>query len=109
MTAPRKKKRKKTSRAVVELRRSVAPAVPFSIGDRILLAKNGTTAALVAARRLRAIPWGKKRVRVLRTDLERIAAEGIAPDVSRPRAPRRRPPGRGVAAAILAIPIRGEP
>lgn len=55
--------------------------------------------------RLRGIPWGR-RVRVLRADVERLAAEGFAPNGGRPRAPRRkRTSTAGVAAEILAIEI----
>lgn len=81
-------------------------ALPPSVSDRVVLGmRNGTTAALIASGRLRAIPWGR-RFRVLRADVERLAGEGFSPDGGRPRAPRRKPPGgAGVAAQILAIQI----
>jgi hypothetical protein len=76
----------------------------FRAGDRFLNARNGTTAELVAAGKVRAVRWGT-RTKVLRSELERIAAEGLAPDGVRPRPHRRRPTTTGIGAAILAIDI----
>jgi hypothetical protein len=72
--------------------------------DRTLPARNGTTAGLIRSGRLAAIPWGKRR-RVLRADIERVAAEGFTPELRRPRAPRRHPPAAGVGESILAIDL----
>lgn len=88
-------------------RSKAAPlAVPLARADELLLARHGTTAALVRAGRLRAIPWGR-RTRVLVADVERIAAEGITPELQRPRSPRRRPTPAGAGAAILGIDLDG--
>lgn len=78
--------------------------------DRLLGVRYRTTAKLVAAGRLRGIPWGR-RTRVLVADLERLAAEGL-PD---PTAPRRRPrpaprkPAGDVVARILALDLDRRP
>jgi hypothetical protein len=79
-------------------------ALSYRAADRLMGARHGTTAALVAAGRLRAVPWGS-RVRVLRDDLERVAAEGLTTDLRRPKAPRRKPTTTGVGAAIMAIDL----
>ena len=76
----------------------------FHEADRRLPRRNGTTAALVAAGRLAAVPWGKRQ-RVLAADVDRIAAEGFTIDLRRPRQPRRKATTAGVGARILAIPI----
>jgi hypothetical protein len=81
-------------------------ALSFSAADRALGVRNGTAAALVASGRLRAVPWGKRQ-RVLAADLERVASEGITPDLRKPRAPRRKATVAGVGDRIRAIEIPG--
>lgn len=80
--------------------------VSFRAGDRLLGAENGTVAKLVAAGRLRPVPWKSGR-RVTTADLERIAGEGILPDLRKPRATRAKPPPDDVADRIRRLPIRG--
>lgn len=80
----------------------------FRRSDAVLSARNGTTAALVAAKRLRAVPWGRRN-RVLAADVERIATEGIAPDGRRPPSRRRKPTSTSVGDAIRAINIPERP
>lgn len=90
---------------------TVPLAVSYKAGDRLLGARHGTVARLVAAGRLRPVRWGN-RARVLRVDLERVATEGFTPEATRPRTARPRPTKPGIAAAILAIetsPSRGTP
>jgi hypothetical protein len=79
-------------------------ALSFSAADRALGVRNGTAASLVAAGRLRTVPWGK-RMRVLASDLERVACEGILPDLRKPRAQRRKAAVAGVGDRIRAIAI----
>lgn len=79
-------------------------ALSYRAADRLMGARHGTTAALVAAGRLRAVPWGNRR-RVLRADVERVAGEGLTIDLRRPRAPRPKPTTTGVGAAIMAIDL----
>jgi hypothetical protein len=83
----------------------VEPALlSYRRADRLLGARNGTTSTLVAAGRLKGVPW-RAGWRVLREDVLRVASEGLAPDLRRPRAPRRKPPRGDVAAAIMRIRI----
>jgi hypothetical protein len=102
MTAPRKRKPPGARRRVL------VPGIllSFSEADGALRAQNGTTSALVASGRLRPIPWGR-RFRVLASDLERVASEGILPDLRKPRAPRRKATAAGVGDRIRAIQIPG--
>lgn len=84
----------------------VTLAISYRAAYRALGVRDGTATGLVAAGRLRPIPWGR-RFRVLASDLERVAAAGILPDLRKPRAPRRRPTAAGVGARIRALRIPG--
>ena len=53
--------------------------------DRALGKRNGTAAQLVAAGRLRAVPFFDE-LRVPREEVERLVASGITPEGRRPRA-----------------------
>jgi hypothetical protein len=78
----------------------------YRAADRALRARKGTTAALVAAGRVRFVPWGRSR-RVPAADLERVASEGILPDFKKPRGQRRKPTASGIGDRIRAMTIPG--
>lgn len=78
----------------------------FKAGDARLGARHGTTAGLVRVGRLTGVPW-RGRTRVLASELERVAAEGLAPDLARPRraAAQRRRPAADEAKRIRALDL----
>ncbi len=72
--------------------------------------RHGSMADLIRQGRVRWVPWlgnpGRGRVRIPRSEVERIAREGLTPTGRQPRARKARGPGVIDPDALLRLDLR---